>query len=59
MNAHPSNLPASIDDTLALLAGANYVAERALATVVFLGLKMGRPILLEGCLLYTSPSPRD
>jgi len=48
MNAHPSNLPASIDDTLALLAGANYVAERALATVVFLGLKMGRPILLEG-----------
>jgi MoxR-like ATPase len=41
-------IPRSIDDTLALLAGANYVAERALATVVFLGLKMGRPILLEG-----------
>jgi MoxR-like ATPase len=41
-------LPRSIDDTLALLAGANYVAERALATVVFLGLKLGRPILLEG-----------
>ena len=40
--------PRSIDDTLALLAGANYVAERALATVVFLGLKLGRPILLEG-----------
>ena len=48
MNAQQSSLPASIDDTLALLAGANYVAERALATVVFLGLKMGRPILLEG-----------
>jgi MoxR-like ATPase len=41
-------LPRTIDDTLALLEGANYVAERALATVVFLGLKLGRPILLEG-----------
>jgi MoxR-like ATPase len=40
--------PRSVDDTLALLAGAHYVAERALATVVFLGLKLGRPILLEG-----------
>jgi MoxR-like ATPase len=41
-------LPQSIDDTLALLARANYVAERSLATVVFLGLRLGRPILLEG-----------
>ena len=41
-------LPRSVDDTLALLARAHYVAERALATVVFLGLKLGRPILLEG-----------
>src|ERR1700712_4161405 len=41
-------LPQSIDDTLALLARAHYVAERSLATVVFLGLKLGRPILLEG-----------
>ena len=40
--------PRSIDETLALLAGANYVAERSLATVVFLGLRLGRPILLEG-----------
>ena len=40
--------PGSIDDTLTLLAGANYVAERSLATVVFLGLRLGRPILLEG-----------
>ena len=43
-----SALPASIDETLELLARAHYVAERALATVVFLGLKLGRPILLEG-----------
>jgi MoxR-like ATPase len=41
-------LPASIDDTLKLLAGAGYVADRSLATVLFLALKMGRPILLEG-----------
>jgi MoxR-like ATPase len=40
--------PGSIDDTLTLLAGAHYVAERSLATVVFLGLRLGRPILLEG-----------
>ena len=45
---HECELPGSIDDTLALLAGADYVAERALATVVFLGLRLGRPILLEG-----------
>lgn len=41
-------LPATIDDTLAMLARAHYVAERPLATVVFLGLRLGRPILLEG-----------
>src|SRR6202453_1615237 len=40
--------PASIDETLALLRGASYVAERALATVVFLSLRLGRPLLLEG-----------
>ena len=41
-------LPSSIEDTLSLLARAHYVAERSLATVVFLGLRLGRPILLEG-----------
>jgi MoxR-like ATPase len=41
-------LPASIDETLALLTGAHYVAERSLATVVFLSLRLGRPLLLEG-----------
>jgi MoxR-like ATPase len=43
-----SPLPASIDDTLALLKRGQYVADRSLATVLFLALKMGRPILLEG-----------
>ncbi len=40
--------PQSIDDTLALLQGSGYVAGRDLATVVFLALKMGRPLFLEG-----------
>ena len=42
------SLPASIDATLDLLAGADYLADRSLATVLFLALKMGRPIFLEG-----------
>jgi len=41
-------LPTSIDATLALLKSGDYVADRALATVLFLALKMGRPVLLEG-----------
>jgi MoxR-like ATPase len=41
-------LPASIDATLDLLAKADYLADRSLATVLFLTLKMGRPIFLEG-----------
>jgi MoxR-like ATPase len=41
-------LPASIDATLGLLAAADYVADRSLATVLFLALKMGRPLFLEG-----------
>ena len=41
-------LPATIDATQALLAGAGYVAGRGLATVVFLALKLGRPLFLEG-----------
>ena len=41
-------LPASIDETLTLLSGEGYVADRALATVLFLSLRMGRPLFLEG-----------
>jgi len=43
---HP--IPGSIDDTLKLLGGANYLADRSLATVLFLAMKMGRPIFFEG-----------
>lgn len=43
-----SSLPDSIDETLGLLARADYVADRSLATVLYLALKMGRPLFLEG-----------
>ncbi len=41
-------LPKSVDETLAVLTGESYVANRALATVAFLALKLGRPLFLEG-----------
>lgn len=41
-------IPANIDETVELLARGDYVADRSLATVIFLALKMGRPLLLEG-----------
>jgi len=41
-------IPTSIDATAALLKSGGYVADRALATVLFLALRMGRPLLLEG-----------
>ncbi|WP_407050542.1 AAA family ATPase [Methyloraptor flagellatus] len=42
------SIPASIDATLALLSADGYVADRALATVLYLALKMRRPLFLEG-----------
>jgi MoxR-like ATPase len=38
----------SVDDTRALLVSGNYVADRALATSLYLALKLGRPLFLEG-----------
>ncbi|MEM9585574.1 MAG: MoxR family ATPase [Pseudomonadota bacterium] len=43
-----TTLPTSIDETITLLNGQDYVCGRALATVVFLSLKLGRPLFLEG-----------
>jgi MoxR-like ATPase len=40
--------PGSIDSTLALLTSTGYVADRPLATVLFLALKLRRPLFLEG-----------
>ncbi len=41
-------LPTTVDETLARLAEGDYVAERSLATAVFLTLRMRRPLFLEG-----------
>lgn len=43
-----SALPSSVDATRALLAGENYLADRSLAVVVFLALRLRRPLFLEG-----------
>src|SRR5256885_1850999 len=43
-----SNIPTSVDQVLQLLAAQDYIAERRLATTIFLGLRMGRPLFVEG-----------
>ena len=43
-----ASFPASVAETERLLAAGGYVADRALATTVFLALSMGRPLFLEG-----------
>ncbi len=42
------DLPPTVEDTRRLLAAGRYVADESLATAVFLALKLGRPLLLEG-----------
>jgi MoxR-like ATPase len=44
----PRQLPKSIDETQELLASSDYVAERSLATALYLALAMRRPLFLEG-----------
>jgi MoxR-like ATPase len=44
----PRNLPSDVDAAEALLAAGDYVADRSLATAVFLSLKLSRPLFLEG-----------
>ena len=43
-----SDPPADVDGVLDLLQRGNYVADRSLSTVLFLALKLGRPLFLEG-----------
>ena len=43
-----SALPASVDAMLETLTSRGYLAERSLATVTYLSLRMGRPLFLEG-----------
>lgn len=42
------SLPKNVDDTLTLLGDGNYVADRSLATALFLSLELKRPLFLEG-----------
>ena len=42
------NLPPSVDETLSMLAQGQYVADRSLATALYLSLSLGRPLFLEG-----------
>jgi len=42
------DLPNSIEETRELLHGTGYICGRSLATVVYLSLKLGRPLFLEG-----------
>lgn len=41
-------IPQCIDETVEMLAAGNYLAGRSLATVLFLSLRMKRPLFLEG-----------
>ena len=46
--ADPAPFPRSVDDAVALLRGQGYVADASLGTALFLALKLGRPLFLEG-----------
>jgi len=42
------DIPPGIDETLSLLSESDYIADRSLATTLFLSLRMGKPLFLEG-----------
>jgi MoxR-like ATPase len=44
----PRPLPGSVDEVMALLSEGDYVADRSLATALFLSLRLARPLFLEG-----------
>lgn len=48
MSTSRGPVPQSIEETLALLSGQDYLADSSLATTLFLSLKMGKPLFLEG-----------
>ncbi|MBV8671756.1 MAG: MoxR family ATPase, partial [Candidatus Eremiobacteraeota bacterium] len=43
-----ADIPQSIDEVSRLLADHRYIADRSLAVSVYLGLRLGRPLFLEG-----------
>jgi len=48
MPASTAGAPDSVDGVVRLLAGGDYVADASLGTALFLALKLGRPLFLEG-----------
>ena len=46
--AATATVPASIEAVQALLENEHYIADRSLATTLFLALRMGKPLFLEG-----------
>lgn len=42
------NVPSTVDAVVDMLRGGNYVADRSLSTALYLSLKLGRPLFLEG-----------
>jgi MoxR-like ATPase len=42
------NLPSSVDAVVDMLRSGNYVGDRSLSTALYLALKLGRPLFLEG-----------
>ena len=47
-SSNKRDLPGDVSETRSLLISGDYIAGRDLATVVYLALHMGRPMLLEG-----------
>ena len=43
-----SSMPATIDDVLERLGAHRYIGDRPLATAIFLALKLGKPLFIEG-----------
>src|SRR5690349_408935 len=46
--AESPDLPSSVPDLTESLTGVGYLADRGLATSLYVGLRLGRPVLLEG-----------
>jgi MoxR-like ATPase len=46
--AETADLPSSVPDLTESLTGVGYLADRGLATSLYVGLRLGRPVLLEG-----------
>jgi MoxR-like ATPase len=44
----PASIPASIEEVMSRLGDRRYITDRPLATAIFLALKLGKPLFIEG-----------